>query len=107
MIQSIEGGLQLGVAAFVLSTLVSNVPAVVLLSTGVPADATVSWLLLAATSTLAGNATPIASAATLILLELASDTDVAVPLRELLRIGIPLAITTTLVGIGMVLCLTG
>jgi Na+/H+ antiporter NhaD/arsenite permease-like protein len=62
---------------------------------------------LAATSTLAGNATPIASAATLILLELASDRDVVVPLRELLRIGVPLAITTTLVGMGMVLYLTG
>jgi len=107
VIHSIDGELQLGAAAFVLSNLVSNVPAVVLLSTGVSADATVSWLLLAATSTLAGNATPIASAATLILLEVASDRDVAVPLRQLLRIGIPLAITTTLVGMGMVLYLTG
>lgn len=106
-IESIEGGVQLGVAAFVLSNLVSNVPAVVLLSTGIPADATGSWLLLAATSTLAGNATPIASAATLILLELASDRDVAVPLRRLLRIGVPLAVTTTLVGAGMVLYLAG
>lgn len=98
VIRSIEGGLQLGVASFILSNLVSNVPAVVLLSTGVPPDATVSWLLLAATSTLAGNATPIASAVTLILLELASDRDVVIPIKTLLRIGVPIAITTTLVG---------
>ena len=107
LVNSVHGPLRLGGAVFVLSNLVSNVPAVVLLSTGLSADATTGWLVLAAASTLAGNATPIASAATLILLKRAANDDVTIPIRELLRLGIPVAVSTTVLGIGMVVFLTG
>lgn len=100
-IEAVGGGTVLAVATFALSNLVSNVPAVVLLSTGIPAAAIEEWLLLAAVSTLAGNATPIASAATLIALEAASGRDVHVPIRRLLLLGIPLAILTSAIAVGM------
>lgn len=100
-IEAVGGGTALAVATFVLSNLVSNVPAVVLLSTGIPAAAVEEWLLLAAVSTLAGNATPIASAATLIALEAASGRDVHVPIRRLILLGLPLSILTAGIAVGM------
>ncbi len=100
-IEAVGGGPALGVAVFVLSNLVSNVPAVVLLSTGIPAAAVEDWLLLAAISTLAGNATPIASAATLIALEAASGRNVHVPIRRLILLGLPLSILTSAVAAGL------
>lgn len=102
-VEAVGGGLPLAVAAFGLSNLVSNVPAVVLLAAGIPEAATGDWLLLAAVSTLAGNATPIASAATLIALEAASDRKVHVPLRTLLVLGIPLSIITSLIATGILM----
>ncbi|MFP8953770.1 SLC13 family permease [Natrialbaceae archaeon A-arb3/5] len=102
-VEAVGGGLPLAVAAFGLSNLVSNVPAVVLLAAGIPEAATGDWLLLAAVSTLAGNATPIASAATLIALEAASDRQVHVPLRTLLVLGIPLSVITSIIAIGLLM----
>lgn len=101
IVEGVGSGLPLAAAAFVLSNLVSNVPAVVLLSAGVPGTAAGDWLLLAAVSTLAGNATPIASAATLIALEAATDRDVQVPIRRLLALGIPLSVVTSTIAVGM------
>lgn len=100
-VEAVSGGLPLAATAFVLSNLVSNVPAVVLLAAAIPEAAAGDWLLLAAVSTLAGNATPIASAATLIALEAASDRRVHVPIRKLLLLGIPLSIVTSAVAVGM------
>ncbi|WP_238386978.1 ArsB/NhaD family transporter [Natrialba swarupiae] len=100
-VESIGGGTQLAAGAFVLSNLVSNVPTVVLLAAGLPAEATADWLLLAAVSTLAGNATPIASAATLLALEAASDENVRVPVRTLLLLGVPLSIVTSALAVGV------
>lgn len=98
-VEGVGGGTSLAVSAFVLSNLVSNVPAVVLLATGIPAAFAEDWLLLAAVSTLAGNATPIASAATLIALEAAADRKVEVPLEKLLALGVPLSIVTSVVAV--------
>jgi Na+/H+ antiporter NhaD/arsenite permease-like protein len=78
---------------FVLSNLVSNVPAVVLLSTAV-SDPT-GWYLLAAVSTLAGNGTPIASAATLIVLDQASQRGTDLSVIHLIRVGLPVAVVTS------------
>lgn len=100
-VEAVGGGLPLAVAAFVLSNLVSNVPAVVLLATAIPKAPTADWLLLAAVSTLAGNTTPIASAATLITLEAAADRQVDVPIRRLLLLGVPLSVLTTAIAVGM------
>lgn len=92
-LQQVGSGLGLAVVTFVLSNLVSNVPAVVLLSTAV-SDPT-GWYLLAAVSTLAGNATPIASAATLIVLDQAGRRGVDLSVVHLVRVGLPVAIVTS------------
>jgi len=89
----------LPLTAFVLSNLVSNVPAVVLLATTV--GSTHDWVVLAATSTLAGVATPIGSAATLIVLDQAARDGVDVSLPRLLRVGAPVAVLGTLVALAV------
>ncbi|GAB3037702.1 ArsB/NhaD family transporter [Natronobiforma cellulositropha] len=86
-------------ATFVLSNLVSNVPAVLVLAETV--DDASGWLLLAAVSTLAGNATPIASAATLIVLDQAARSGVDVPIRRLIAIGFPVALLTSALAVVM------
>lgn len=90
-------GWQLAGATFVLSNLVSNVPAVLLLSTTIITQQ--GWFILAAVSTLAGNATPIASAATLIVLDQASRNGVDISARRLVRIGLPIAGVTSVVAV--------
>ena len=84
---------------FVLSNLISNVPAVVLLSSGVTSQS--GWLVLSAVSTLAGNATPIASAATLIALQQAARRGVDISIWRLLSVGVPVAIVTSAVAVLM------
>ncbi|HET7324340.1 MAG TPA: SLC13 family permease [Halococcus sp.] len=88
------------VAIFVLSNIISNVPTVVLLAPTTTGQE--SWLRLAAVSTLAGNATPIASAATLIVLERARQYDTPVSIRRLVAIGLPVSVLTTLVALALI-----
>jgi Na+/H+ antiporter NhaD/arsenite permease-like protein len=87
-------------AAFGLSAVVSNVPAVLLLAP-VTAGET-EWLRLAAVSTLAGNATPVASAATLIVLERARRSGQRLSVPRLVAIGLPISVLTTLVAVVLV-----
>lgn len=82
------GGLLL--AATLLSLLISNVPAVLLLAPLVGDER--SWLLLAGGSTLAGNLTLLASVANLIVAEGAGREGVRVGLLEHLRFGLPLTL---------------
>ncbi|MBI5197478.1 MAG: anion transporter [Nitrospirae bacterium] len=89
-------GITLGV-----SNLVSNVPAVLLLSplTGVMPDPHQAWLILAMVSTLAGNLTLVGSAANLIVVEMARRGGVFVGFMEYLKIGVPLTFLTTVLGV--------
>lgn len=82
-----------------LSNLVSNIPAVVLFAHTV--NSMSDWFILAAVSTLAGAATPIGSAATLIVLDQARREDVEISLRQLLKIGFSLAVITSVAAIGV------
>lgn len=100
-LRTVDGGWQLAGVTFLLSNLVSNVPAVVLLSTTV-SDPT-GWYLLAAVSTLAGNATPIASAATLIVLDQANRQGVTVSAARLIGVGFPIAVVTSAVAAFLIL----
>ncbi|EMA45163.1 membrane anion transport protein [Halococcus morrhuae DSM 1307] len=75
----------------------SNVPAVVLLSTAITDQQ--GWYILAAVSTLAGNATPIASAATLLVLDQSSRNGIAISVRRLVRIGLPVAVVTSVAAV--------
>jgi Na+/H+ antiporter NhaD/arsenite permease-like protein len=83
-----------------LSNVVSNVPAVMLLRTIVPGfpDPHGGWLTLAMSSTLAGNLTITGSVANIIVVERAAGEGVHVGFEDYLRIGIPVTISTLLFG---------
>ncbi len=85
----------LGVTA-ILSNLISNVPAVLLLHSLIPQDDTQSWLLLAAASTLAGNLTLFGSVANLIVVEAAAELGYKLTFWEHLRFGVPVTLLTLL-----------
>ena len=83
----------LGVTAL-LSNLVSNVPAVLLLHNLIPHPDTRTWLLLAAGSTLAGNLTLLGSVANLIVAEAVAKLGYQLTFWEHLRFGVPLTALT-------------
>ena len=83
-----------------LSNLVSNVPAVMLLRTLVAdfPDPHSGWLALAMASTLAGNLTITGSVANIIVVERARAEGVHIGFREYLRIGLPVTVATLIWG---------
>jgi Na+/H+ antiporter NhaD/arsenite permease-like protein len=87
-------------ATAVLSNIVSNVPAVMLLRTLVPAfpDPHTGWLALAMSSTLAGNLTITGSVANIIVVERAQAAGVTVGFRDYLRVGLPVTLATLILG---------
>jgi Na+/H+ antiporter NhaD/arsenite permease-like protein len=82
-----------------LSNVVSNVPAVMLVKSLVPGfpDPHTAWLALAMASTLAGNLTITGSVANIIVVETARP-DVEIGFRDYLRAGLPITLATLLVG---------
>ena len=83
--------LRFGAVSVMLSNLISNVPAVILLSplvTTLPQPDT-AWIMLAASSTLAGNTTLLASVANLIVAERAMQQGVQISFAQYLRVGLP------------------
>jgi Na+/H+ antiporter NhaD/arsenite permease-like protein len=89
----------LAAASTVLSNLVSNVPAVMLFTPLVPhlPDPHRAWLLLAMSSTLAGNLTLVGSIANLIVAEGARKTS-PLTFGEYLKVGVPVTLLTLAVG---------
>ena len=87
------------VVTAVLSNVVSNVPAVMLLKPLAPAfhDAQNGWLVLAMASTLAGNLTITGSVANLIVVERAHD-EAHIGFWDYSRVGIPVTLATLAVG---------
>jgi Na+/H+ antiporter NhaD/arsenite permease-like protein len=85
--------------AAVLSNLVSNVPAVMLLKSIVPrfADPHLGWLVLAMSSTLAGNLTITGSVANIIVVERAR-AEAPIGWLEYFRVGLPITAVTLLFG---------
>ncbi len=87
----------------VLSNLVSNVPAVLLFKPLMQAMSAANqeqaWLALAMSSTLAGNFTVLGSVANLIVVENARRAGTELGFVEYLKVGVPLTIATTLVGL--------
>lgn len=79
-----------------LSNLVSNVPAVLLLHHLIPHPDQQTWLLLAAGSTLAGNLTLLGSVANLIVAEAVSKQGQILTFGEHFRFGLPLTLSTLL-----------
>ncbi|MBD2493983.1 anion transporter [Nostoc sp. FACHB-280] len=77
-----------------LSNLVSNVPAVLLLHHLIPRPDQQTWLLVAAASTLAGNLTLLGSVANLIVAEAVAKKGYRLTFGEHLRFGLPLTVVT-------------
>jgi Na+/H+ antiporter NhaD/arsenite permease-like protein len=87
-------------ATVLLSNVVSNVPAVMLLRTligGFP-NPHHGWLALSMSSTLAGNLTITGSIANIIVVERAAAEGVTIGFREYFRIGLPVTVATLVVG---------
>src|SRR5436190_1329622 len=84
----------------VLSNLVSNVPAVLLVKPliGSFAEPRRAWLVLAMASTLAGNLTILGSVANLIVVETARAARVEIGFVEYAKVGVPLTLVTLLLG---------
>ena len=87
------------VVTAVLSNLVSNVPAVMLLKSLVPGfpNAHTAWLILAMASTLAGNLTITGSVANIIVVESAKP-DVRIGFWDYFRVGLPITVVTMIFG---------
>jgi len=103
LLQSLEG-LGAGVAGLsvisaLLSNLISNVPAVMLLSPTIPAGSDTLWLALASSSTLAGNATILGAAANIIVVEKGLGMGVEVRLWDFVKAGLPVTLITLLMSI--------
>jgi len=97
-----------GLAGFtaVLSNLVSNVPAVVLISDMLPAGNITLMITLVVSSTLAGNATLIGSAANVIVSERSEEMGVSFSFWKFILIGLPVAMATLLIGVGILMLMT-
>jgi Na+/H+ antiporter NhaD/arsenite permease-like protein len=85
----------------VMSNLVSNVPAVLLFKPLMEAmpQKELAWLALAMSSTLAGNLTVLGSVANLIVVENARRAGTELGFLEYLKVGVPLTLLTTVVGV--------
>lgn len=92
-----------------MSNLVSNVPAVLLFKPlmDVMPQRELAWLALAMSSTLAGNLTLLGSVANLIVVENARRAGVELSFAEYLKVGIPLTLATTAVGVAWLTLVPG
>ncbi|MDR3470811.1 MAG: anion transporter [Devosia sp.] len=90
----------LSLVTAVLSNLVSNVPAVLVLHPFVAAlpDQATSWKVIAMASTLAGNFTVLGSIANLIVVEKAARRGVVIGFWDYFRVGAPLTVLTIVIG---------
>jgi Na+/H+ antiporter NhaD/arsenite permease-like protein len=88
------------VVVALVSNVVSNVPAVMLIKSAVPSfpNPHLGWLVLAMASTLAGNLTITGSVANLIVVEQARQ-EARISFWDYFRVGLPVTILTLLVGI--------
>ena len=96
-------------AMLALSNLVSNVPAVLLWLPVVPrvSNATFVWLVMAMSSTFAGNLTLLGSMANLIVAERAGARGERIGFVEYLRVGLPATIVTMLWGVLWIVLFAG
>jgi Na+/H+ antiporter NhaD/arsenite permease-like protein len=84
----------------VLSNLVSNVPAVLMMKPFVASlrDHDTAWLVIAMASTLAGNFTVLGSIANLIVVQRAAQSGVVIGFWDYFRVGAPLTLLTLAIG---------
>ncbi len=96
----LDNGFVLGAIAAMLSNVVSNVPAVLVLKPFVPnlPNPQYAWLMVAMTATLAGNFTLVGSVANLIVAQRAKVRHVDLDFRSYFMVGAPLTIMTIVAG---------
>jgi Na+/H+ antiporter NhaD/arsenite permease-like protein len=84
----------------ILSNLVSNVPAVLMLKPFIDPlrDHHTAWLTVAMASTLAGNFTVLGSIANLIVVQRAAASGVRISFWDYFRVGAPLTVITLVIG---------
>ena len=99
--QHLDNVAVLSAVTAVLSNLVSNVPAVLMLKSFVSnlADPQRAWLVVAMASTLAGNFTLVGSVANLIVAQRAQGAGVTIGFWAYFKVGAPLTVATILFGI--------
>jgi len=85
---SLSNPFSLALSAVLLSNVVSNVPATVLLSPHMPTGGTVLWYILSLATTYAGNLLTIGSMANLIVIEQARQNGVKISFGEYARSGV-------------------
>lgn len=83
----------------ILSNIFSNVPAVLLLKFFVPPNSPDWWSAMAIFSTFAGNLTVTGSIANLIVIEIAKSKNIHIDFKDYLRVGLPLTLITTVLGL--------
>jgi Na+/H+ antiporter NhaD/arsenite permease-like protein len=96
-----ESWFYFSVVSTVLSNIVSNVPAVLLMKQIIPQlpDPETAWMVLAMVTTFAGNLTLLGSVANLIVAESAKSNGVHLSFLEYLKAGIPITLFTIAVGV--------
>jgi len=90
----------LSLVTAVLSNLVSNVPAVLMMKPFVESlpDHATAWLTIAMASTLAGNFTILGSIANLIVVQRAATRGIEISFWDYFRVGAPLTVITLMIG---------
>ncbi len=90
----------LSLVTAVLSNLVSNVPAVLIMRPFIDAlpNHDTAWLAVAMASTLAGNFTVLGSIANLIVVQKAASLGVSISFWDYFRVGAPLTVVTLVIG---------
>lgn len=97
----------LGVLTSIVSNLISNVPTVLLLANAVAEQGSEAlWLTLAASSTLAGNATILGAAANIIVAERSEELNVPILFWQFAKVGLPVTVLTLVIALGMIDLLT-
>ena len=89
-----------GISAAILSNIVSNVPAVMMLRPLIPTlpDPQHAWLFLAMATTFAGNLTIIGSVANLIVIESARKAHITISFWTYLKVGAPITFASLIIG---------
>jgi Na+/H+ antiporter NhaD/arsenite permease-like protein len=105
---TVGGWLRLAGIFLVGSNVVSNVPFILVVRDQMATlhEPTLGWELLAMASTFAGNLTLLGSVANIIVAEAGRDVG-GIGFWQYLKVGLPLAVTTTLFGVAWLLWVTG
>lgn len=100
---TLAGNFALHGIGFIVSQIVSNVPYVIAMLPVIrPMESDALWLILASSSTIAGNATIIGAVANLIVIESAAKLNVKITFFQFLKVGLISTLLCMLISIGII-----